>query len=223
MEFLACFNFNIIYIKGKTNLVADALSRYYENDTCDELYDASQYVSTDAQLDPEGENLPWDQYKELQVMQNIENIYMLCTCPQRHWCTPWCANEPNTLTSKCPIIKGVEAWNQESMTLEMHKEPKSMPWGVSSTKDDNPTVLESLGSYPNLHSQVEGDQSILRDIKDAYAKDSVLAKVLNKEGHHKNFNIVKGLIYTCSWEGIQVLCIPAVIHNKWWITEIIIT
>ena len=84
MEFLACFNFNIIYIKGKTNLVADALSRYYENDTCDELYDASQYVSTDAQLDPEGENLPWDQYKELQVMQNIENIYMLGTCPQRH-------------------------------------------------------------------------------------------------------------------------------------------
>ena len=53
MEFLTCFNFNIIYIKGKTNLVADALSRYYENDTCDELHDTSQYVNANAQLDPE--------------------------------------------------------------------------------------------------------------------------------------------------------------------------
>ena len=84
------------------------------------------------------------------------------------------------------------------MTLEMHKEPKSMPRGVSSTKDNDPTVLESMGSHPDLHPQVEGDQSILRDIKDAYAKDSVLAKVLNKEGHHKNFDIVEGLIYTCN-------------------------
>ena len=57
-------------------------------------------------------------------------------------------------------------------------------------------VLESMRSHPDLHPQVEGDWSILRDIKDAYAKDSVLAKVLNKEGHHKNFNIVEGLIYT---------------------------
>ena len=63
MEFLAHFDFNIIYIKGETNLVADALSRYYENNTCDELHDTSQYVNADAQLDPKGENLPWDQYK----------------------------------------------------------------------------------------------------------------------------------------------------------------
>ena len=108
------------------------------------------------------------------------------------------------------------------MTLEMHKEPKSTPRGVSSTKDDDPMVLESLGSYPDLCPRVEEDRSILRDIKDAYAKDSVLAKVLNKEGHHKNLDIVERLIYTHNQEGIQVLCIPAVIHNKRQITEIII-
>ena len=59
-------------------------------------------------------------------------------------------------------------------------------------------VLELMGSHPNLCPRVEGDRSILRDIKDAYAKDSILAKVLNKEGHHKNFDIVEGLIYTCN-------------------------
>ena len=135
-------------------------------------------------------------------MQNIENIYTLGTHLQRHWHAPQHADEPTILTPKHPIIEGVEAQNQESMTLKMHKEPKSTPRGVLSTKDNDPMVLESMGSHPDLCLQVEGDQYILRDIKDAYAKDSVLAKVLNKEGHHKNFDIVEGLIYTRNQEGI---------------------
>ena len=48
MEFLACFNYDITYVKGETNLVADALSRYYENDNWDEYHDTTQYVNTDA-------------------------------------------------------------------------------------------------------------------------------------------------------------------------------
>ena len=59
MEFLAQFNFDITYVKGETNLVADALSRYYKNDNWDESYEVSQYVNADFRLDPEGEDLPW--------------------------------------------------------------------------------------------------------------------------------------------------------------------
>jgi hypothetical protein len=60
IEFLARFNYNITYVNGETNLVADMLSRYYENDEWGESTDVAQYVNTDAQLDPEGEDLPWD-------------------------------------------------------------------------------------------------------------------------------------------------------------------
>ena len=59
IEFLVQFDFDITYVKGDTNLVADALSRYYESDNWDESQDAPQYVNMDAQLDPEGEDLPW--------------------------------------------------------------------------------------------------------------------------------------------------------------------
>jgi hypothetical protein len=36
MEFLTWFDFDITYVKGETNLVADVLSRYYESDDWDE-------------------------------------------------------------------------------------------------------------------------------------------------------------------------------------------
>jgi len=64
MEFLAWFDYDIKYVKGKTNLVADALSRYYENNHWDDLSDVSQYVNADSRLDPKGEDLPWGCFKE---------------------------------------------------------------------------------------------------------------------------------------------------------------
>ena len=72
MEFLARFDLDITYVKGESNLVADALSRYFESDLWDEKYDTSQYVSADARLDPEGEDLPWDRFEENRAMRESE-------------------------------------------------------------------------------------------------------------------------------------------------------
>jgi hypothetical protein len=69
MEFLARFDFDITYVKGETNLVVDALSRYYESDNWDESQDAPQYVNADARLDPEGEDLPWVRFEEARAMR----------------------------------------------------------------------------------------------------------------------------------------------------------
>jgi hypothetical protein len=68
MEFLTHFDINIMYIKGEINLVADTLSRYFENDIWDKLLDGSLYVSVDSRLDPEGEDLPWDRFEEARAM-----------------------------------------------------------------------------------------------------------------------------------------------------------
>lgn len=58
MEFLSRFDHEIIYVKGLLNLVADCLSRYYENDHWDEKTPSSEMVNIDVQLDPMGEMLP---------------------------------------------------------------------------------------------------------------------------------------------------------------------
>ena len=56
-EYLARFNFEMQYLKGEKNKVADSLSRYYASDKPGETHDISAYVNADSRLDPEGEDL----------------------------------------------------------------------------------------------------------------------------------------------------------------------
>src|ERR1700742_3250174 len=65
MEYLSRFDLEICYVKGITNKVADALSRYYEHDSWDKTLAAHEYVDADKRLDPEGDHLPLERLWEL--------------------------------------------------------------------------------------------------------------------------------------------------------------
>jgi RNase H-like domain found in reverse transcriptase/Integrase zinc binding domain len=218
MEFLACFDFDINYVKGETNLVADLLSRYHESDHWDESYNTSQYVNTDARLSPEGEDLPWYRFKESRAMWDSN-------CPQCQCRTPHWADEPISFAPKHHVIEHTEARQCKAAELATHKESgQEPPVSQCMPLQDraNPMILESLGQLPDLHPRIEGDCSILHDIKNRYAKDPTFAKVLKKSEHHKNFEIADGLIYTCNRMGESVLCIPSVVLKKRRLPEIII-
>jgi hypothetical protein len=60
MEYLSRFNFDLQYIKGKLNEVADCLSRYYESDTWYDVYDVSEYNDADVWLNPTLDDVPWN-------------------------------------------------------------------------------------------------------------------------------------------------------------------
>jgi len=58
IEYFSRFDYNIQYVKGTSNKVADSLSQYYQSDTDDDIHPTYNYVIADVQLDPEGEDLP---------------------------------------------------------------------------------------------------------------------------------------------------------------------
>lgn len=66
MEYLSRFQFDITYIKGERNKIADCLSQYYESDDEDEINDPSEYVNADRRMDPTGEDLPMTRTHEIQ-------------------------------------------------------------------------------------------------------------------------------------------------------------
>src|SRR5579875_354896 len=69
MEYLSRFNFDIRYIKGITNKVADALSRYYESDTSEDVHRTHDFVNADVRIDKEHDDLPRGRQEELDIDQ----------------------------------------------------------------------------------------------------------------------------------------------------------
>jgi len=76
------FDFNITYVKGELNKVADCLSRYFESDTSDNVYDIHEYVQADARIDPSGEDLPLLRHQE--VTERVLEICALHDTKLRH-------------------------------------------------------------------------------------------------------------------------------------------
>jgi len=68
MEYLSRFDYDIQYIKGTSNKVADSLSRYYQSDTDEDNHLSYDYITVDALLDLEGEDLPWIRMIEVRAM-----------------------------------------------------------------------------------------------------------------------------------------------------------
>ena len=173
MEFLARFDYDITYVRGETNLVADALSRYYKNDQWTEPSDKPRYVTADARLDPEGEDLPWDRFEEVRAMRDDE----VCARPLRQRRAPRRADEPVSFAPKHPVIEAVEARQREAADLVAHGEPNVAPPPADQLAplagNPDPTVGESLGEFPDLRPRVEGDLSILSDIRVGYSDDTL--------------------------------------------------
>jgi hypothetical protein len=224
MEFLAHFDYDITYVKGEMNLVADALSRYYESDNWDAPVDKAQYVNADAQLDPEGEDLPWDQFEESCTMHESGEEHR--THPQCIQQAPQCADEPISFMPKQPMVKAAKPRQLEAANLIINQEgvqESSVPKQTLLPHDHaDPMVGKSLGYLPVLHPHFEGDCSILKEIGTGYTLDLLYLKVLENIDHHQSFEIIDGLLYTHNRAGTSVLCIPSVILNKQQLTEVII-
>jgi len=82
MEYMSRFDFDITYVKGELNKVADCLSQYFKSDTSDDVYNIHEYVQADACIDPSGEDLPLLRHQE--VMERVLEIHALHDTKLRH-------------------------------------------------------------------------------------------------------------------------------------------
>jgi len=71
-EYLSRFDFEVIYVRGQYNIVADCLSRYYASDQPGEAHADHQYVSADLRLDPEGDDLPYGLTPQMRTLRTGE-------------------------------------------------------------------------------------------------------------------------------------------------------
>ena len=180
------FNTTIIYVKGAENRVADCLSRYYEDGGGESASNEDiDWANADVCLDPEGDDLPHDRWQELRLgaMRTGGNALKRRLAEQR------------------------EAHRMEAEEMAVNAE-RSKGEGLSENLGDDPSLLESVGSSPNLPSHMRAKPGLGRAISAGYKDDSVLSKVLNEPEHYSMFKVRNNLIYTSNRGGEEVLCIP---------------
>lgn len=65
INYMSHYQFDITYVKGKLNKVADCLSRYFKSDSLGKYHESHEYVSTDMHINPQDDDLPYYWYKEV--------------------------------------------------------------------------------------------------------------------------------------------------------------
>jgi hypothetical protein len=175
MEYLSRFDFDIRYIKGKLNKVADALSRYYQFDSWEDAPLVQHYVFADVRLDPNHEDLPWDRLLEIRN-RTVE--------------THSAAAQQKRVGEQ---LRALREHIEERETTAAKMAAASREDGAGSTTPndpgEDPTIFLSQAKGPDLHVHMSEQDTLNDDIRDGYVNNKLFQKVLEKPEDHPGFKI----------------------------------
>jgi Integrase zinc binding domain len=145
---------------------------------------------------------------------------------KRQRCVPKRPDEHVSFTPKCKVIEATEPCQSEAAELAAHKKTdlhtQTEKQPPKSSQDD-PRVVDSLNHYQDLHLQIKGNQSFLRNIQKGYRKDPLFKKVLKAPKHFKNFEITNKPLYMHNLAKDHILCILVIIaHDDRCLIEVIL-
>jgi hypothetical protein len=180
MEYLARFDFDIRYVKGELNKVADALSRYYEHDYWTEVPELQDYVNADVRLDPEHDDLPRERLFEIKGKVIESRV-----------------QEANATKVQVELRALRERIQERDALAERMKEAKEeRSTAGKGTTEEDPMVFESRAKGADLCKTMSNDDTFEEDIKKGYGEDAFFGKVVRKGEINPLFRAHNGWIWT---------------------------
>ncbi|GJE94878.1 hypothetical protein PsYK624_110540 [Phanerochaete sordida] len=202
MEFMARFDYDIVYVKGVSNKVADSFSRYFSSDLLDEVHHFEDYVNVDTRLDPSGEDLPLHRIEELRAMQvgpSERQTARPRTCLFTRQQLEARHAEAQQMADATAAAEPVVGPELDYPSVAATGSPTIAPSSDSSNPDgDEAPLPAALGTHSEL----------LDVAKAGYATDATFAKVLKAPKEYRTFVVEDGLIYSSNRLGQRVLCLP---------------
>jgi len=153
-------------MKGTGNKVTDSLSQYYQSDTDDDIHPMYDYITPKVQLDPKGEDLPWNQVVEL--------------------CTITIYNRTLHESTEESDIQVQEL----AATICTKDE------FLDNNDDSDLTLFKSLATGPKLCKHIEKASNFLDKVKNGYQRDSMFSNIIKEPGNYSTFHYREGFLYT---------------------------
>ncbi|KAG6859286.1 hypothetical protein C0995_009961 [Termitomyces sp. Mi166 len=167
------YDFDITYVKGELNKVADCLSQYFESDTTDDVHNIYDYVQADKWIDPEGEDLPLHRFHKItekRVKIRAMQAQELCCSKQLKEQKELRDLEAQQMVeaTKNPN-KGIESSSHDdnpSLAQVLEKRTELL------TTDDDPAVVQILATGTKAPANSEhGEVQMCTHILQGYKKD----------------------------------------------------
>ncbi|KAG6871480.1 hypothetical protein C0995_004160 [Termitomyces sp. Mi166 len=204
------YQFDITYVKGELNKVADCLSRYFKSDTIDDVHNVYDYVQVDKRIDPEGEDLPLHRLHE--IAEKRVEIQAMQACELHRSKQLKEQLELRDLEAQ-QMVESTKTPNK-GIELSSHNDDPSLAQVLkkrteSSTTDDDYAVAQvlAMGTKSPMNRE-HGEAQMHAHILQGYKKDWMYVEILDKPTEHSQFTIEQKLIYTVNMEGVKVLCVP---------------
>ncbi|KAG6858085.1 hypothetical protein C0995_002813, partial [Termitomyces sp. Mi166 len=205
INYMSRYQFDITYVKGELNKVADCLSQYFKSDTIDDVHNVYDYVQVDKWIDPEGEDLPLHRFHEITKKRVEIQAMQACElhCSKRlKKQLKLCDLEAQQMaeSTKTPN-KGIESLSHDDDPLLAQVLKKRTE---SSTTNDDPAVAQvlAMGTKSPMNRE-HGEAQMRAHILQGYKKDQMYVEILDKPTEHSQFTIEQKLIYTVNTEGVK--------------------
>ena len=195
-EYLDRLQWEITYIEGPHNKVADTLSRYYQNDTWYDTHVSSEYVTAHIHLDKDLDNIPLVCREE--ILKNTIEVHALKVVDML---------EQRRSTR---LLDKREARDLEAahITAGMHANSPDNEIVVDDPSND-PTVMEPRARNQDLHKLVFDNHSeLLKAVRDGYKQDPLYSKILDDPDSYKAFKVKDKLLWVHNHIRERVLCVP---------------
>ncbi|KAJ3473941.1 hypothetical protein NLI96_g12741 [Meripilus lineatus] len=225
------FNYEINYIPGETNTLADALSRIYSDEPMGTVHARSEYVqdeNSDNEDPPELENeesMPIYTGSAAIIELEQRRSSRLAEKPHKSWAKPTRQRKPRNRDPKAVDIESTpeSAKTNEPTHVNNGESENGMvkPYGDKQTPQGNPR--KSADPQIPTIAVTMGDFGVpMPDgIKGRYGEDPFFREIVANPKDHRHFKEMGGLIFY-DREGTWLLCIPDVFIGQKRVREMII-